>query len=86
VREEAAEYVKGNEDRVRLLLKAEIKRADISYEELGARLREHGINENAASLANKLARGTFAATFLLASLTALELEGIRLEDIRLTDQ
>jgi hypothetical protein len=38
VREEAAEYVKGNEDRVRLLLKAEIKRADISYEELGARL------------------------------------------------
>jgi hypothetical protein len=49
---------------VRLLLKAEIKRADITYEELAARLKEHGINENAASLANKLARGTFAATFL----------------------
>jgi hypothetical protein len=49
---------------VRLLLKAEIKRADITYEELVARLKEHGINENAASLANKLARGTFTATFL----------------------
>jgi hypothetical protein len=69
------------EDRVRLFLKAEIKRADISYEELAARLKDHGINENAASLANKLARGTFAATWFLACLAALELEGIRLEDI-----
>jgi hypothetical protein len=56
------------EDRVRLFLKAEIKRADISYEELAARLKDHGINENAASLANKLARGTFAATWFLACL------------------
>ncbi|MGO9719541.1 MAG: DUF6471 domain-containing protein [Methylocella sp.] len=66
---------------MRLLLKAEIKRADISYEELAARLKEHGINESAASLANKLARGTFAATWFLACLAALELDGIRLEDI-----
>jgi Domain of unknown function (DUF6471) len=69
------------EDRVRLFLKAEIKRADISYEELAARLKEHGFNENATSLANKLARGTFAATFFLACLAALELEGVRLDDI-----
>jgi hypothetical protein len=69
------------EDRVRLFLKAEIKRADISYEELATRLKDHGINESAASLANKLARGTFAATWFLACLAALELDGIRLEDI-----
>ncbi len=69
------------EDRVRLFLKAEIKRADISYEELAARLKDHGINENAASLANKLARGTFAATWFLACLAALELDGVRLDDI-----
>jgi Domain of unknown function (DUF6471) len=69
------------EDRVRLFLKAEIKRADISYEELAVRLRDHGINENAASLANKLARGTFAATWFLACLAALELDGIKLEEI-----
>jgi hypothetical protein len=68
------------EDRVRLFLKAEIKRADISYEELAARLKDHGINENAASLANKLARGTFAATWFLACLAALELDGVRLDD------
>jgi hypothetical protein len=57
------------------------KRADISYEELATRLKDRGINENAASLANKLARGTFAATWFLACLAALELEGIRLEDL-----
>ncbi|MGO8844648.1 MAG: hypothetical protein ACLQFI_04790 [Methylocella sp.] len=33
------------------------------------------------SLANNLARGTFAATFVLACLAALELNGVRLEDI-----
>ena len=33
----------------RLFPNAEIKRADISYEELAARLKGHGINENAAS-------------------------------------
>jgi len=34
-----------------------------------------------ASISNKLARGTFPATFFLVTLAALELEGIRLEDI-----
>jgi hypothetical protein len=69
------------EDRARLFLKAEIKRADITYEELARRLHERDIKENAASIANKLARGTFAATFFLACLAALELDGIRLEDL-----
>jgi hypothetical protein len=69
------------EDRARLYLKGQIKRADITYEELAQRLKTHGFDENAASIANKLARGTFAATFFLASLSALEMEGLRLEDI-----
>lgn len=69
------------EDRARLYLKAEIKRADLSYEELAKRLEKHGFKETEASIANKLARGTFAATFFLACLAALELEGVRLEDL-----
>lgn len=77
----AAAKVKSWEDRVRLFIKAEIKRADVTYEELAKRLEKHGFNENAASIANKLARGTFAATFLIATLAALELEGLRLEDL-----
>ena len=42
---------------------------------------QHGLTETEASIANKLSRGTFAATFFLAALVALEVEGIRLEDI-----
>jgi hypothetical protein len=41
----------------------------------------HDFNETEASITMKLKRGTFAATFVLACLAALELEGIRLEDI-----
>lgn len=69
------------EDRARLFLKAELKRADVTYEELAKRLKEHGMSENAASIANKLSRGTFAATFFLASLVAIGCEAVRLEDI-----
>jgi len=39
------------------------------------------LEETRDSIAAKLKRGTFAATFLLAYLAALELEGVRLEDI-----
>lgn len=45
-------------------------------------LKEHGLSkETKDSIAAKLKRGTFAATFLLATLAALEMEGLRLEDI-----
>jgi hypothetical protein len=58
-----------------------LKRADVTYEELVARLKKHGLDETRASVSDKLKRGTFAATFLLACLAALELEGVSLEDI-----
>ena len=69
------------EDRARLYLKAEIAKADITYEELAKRLAAHGVKENSASIANKLARGTFAAAWFLAVLAALELEGVQLADL-----
>jgi ABC-type Fe3+ transport system permease subunit len=62
-------------------LKAELKRADVTYEELAKRLNAKGWEETTASITNKLARGTFAATFFLAALEALEMSGVRLEDI-----
>jgi hypothetical protein len=68
-------------ERAARFLKAELKRADVTYEELAARLKAHGLNETRDSIAAKLKRGTFAATFLLGCLAALEMEGIRLEDI-----
>ncbi|MGD1036989.1 MAG: DUF6471 domain-containing protein [Roseiarcus sp.] len=62
-------------------LKAELKRADVTYEELAIRLKEHGLEETRDSIASKLKRGTFPATFLLGCLAALELDGVRLDDI-----
>ena len=69
------------EDRAARFLKAELKRAGVTYDDLADRLRAHGMTETKASIANKLARGTFAATFMLAALTAIGLEAIRLEDL-----
>jgi hypothetical protein len=62
-------------------LKAEMKRAGVTYAELAKRLEEHGLKETQASLANKLSRGTVAATLLIASLAALELTGFQIEDL-----
>ncbi len=62
-------------------LKAEMKRAGVTYTELARRLEEHGLQETEASITSKLARGTFAATFFLAVLAALGLDGMRLENL-----
>lgn len=67
--------------RASAFLKAEMKKAGVTYVDLIARLEKHGFKETEASITMKLKRGAFAATFFLACLAALELEGIRLEDI-----
>jgi len=68
-------------DRAARHLKAELKRADMTYEELALKLRKHGFNETKASIANKLARATMSAHFFLASLVAMGREQIALQDI-----
>jgi hypothetical protein len=52
-------------------LKAELKRAEVTYEELAMRLQAHGFDETKASIANKLARATLNASFFLASLSVI---------------
>ena len=69
------------EDRAKRYLKAELKRADVGYRELAERLKKHGLDESEASVANKLSRGTFPATFMLAALVAIGAEVVKLEDI-----
>lgn len=62
-------------------LKAELKRAGLTYKELAERLNRHGLEETETTITGKLARGTFAASFFLACLEVLEMEGIRLEEL-----
>jgi hypothetical protein len=68
-------------ERAARFLKAELKRAGVTYDELAKRLKGHGVTETRDSIASKLKRGTFAATFFLACLAALEMEGVRLADL-----
>ncbi len=49
--------------------------------ELARCLEAHGLHETEASITSKLARGTFAATFLLAVLAALDLEELSLNSL-----
>ena len=76
-----AETEKELAGKVARFVKAEMKRAGVTYAELARRLEGHGLQETEASITSKLARGTFAATFLLAVLAALEADGMRLADL-----
>jgi hypothetical protein len=69
------------EERAKRFLKAELKRADVSYRELAELLEKHGLQETEASIASKLSRGTFAATFLLASLAAIDCQNVPIQEI-----
>ena len=62
-------------------LKAEMKRAGVTYADLARRLGERGMDETEASITSKLARGTFSAVFLIAVRAALDVGELRLADL-----
>jgi hypothetical protein len=62
-------------------LKAKLKRADVTYDELAKRLKEYELEETRDSIASKLKRGSFPATFFLACCGALNLGRVQLNDI-----
>jgi Domain of unknown function (DUF6471) len=68
-------------ERAARFVKAELKRCDMTYEELAERLKEHGLSETRNSIAAKLKRGSFPATFFLAVLAAIGQETVNLSDI-----
>jgi uncharacterized protein YjbI with pentapeptide repeats len=68
--------------RASAFLKAKMKEAEVTYAELTKRLKRHGFkDETEAGITMKLKRGTFSATFFLACIAAMELEGVGLEEI-----
>jgi Domain of unknown function (DUF6471) len=69
-------------ERTARYVKAQLKRHNVSYDELAERLKPFGYQgETRASIANKLARGTFPAPFLLATMAAIEEGSIKIEDV-----
>ncbi len=66
--------------KVKGLLKAELKRRDLSYSDLTEKLSEIGIKDNERNVSNKIARGTFTAIFLVQCLDAIGCKTIHLDD------
>ena len=66
------------EDQVKGLLKAELKRRNISYADLVGKLADIGVHESEPNVRNKLSRGKFTAVFLVQCLEAIGADEIRL--------
>jgi hypothetical protein len=62
------------------LLKSELAKAGIGYEELIRRLAEIGITESYKGIANKINRGTYSFTFFMQCMKALNQKSFRLEE------
>lgn len=67
------------EDLAKGLLKAELKRRNMTYAALVSRLAETGVKEDEHNLRNKIARGKFTAAFFLQCLMAIGVHTVRLE-------
>ncbi len=62
-------------------VKAELKRAEMTYDDLADKMKKHGFKETKASIASKLSRATMSAHFFLAALVAMGKEDVSLDEI-----
>lgn len=66
------------EDRVKAMLKAELKRKGVTYAQLVGKLADIGVMDTEPNIRNKLARGKFTAVFLVQCLEAIGVSSLRL--------
>ena len=67
------------EAKVKGLLKGELKRRNVSYGQLVAKLAEIGVVDSEPNIRNKLSRGKFTAVFLVQCLEAIGSSTLRLD-------
>ncbi len=67
------------EQRVKGILKAELKRRGIGYRELAEKLTEMGVPETERNIANKISRGGFTAVFFVQCLKAIGAKTIQID-------
>jgi hypothetical protein len=65
---------------VKGLLKAELKRRNLSYADLADRLAAIGVKDNRRNITNKIGRGNFTAIFFVQCMQAIGAKTIHLED------
>jgi uncharacterized protein DUF6471 len=68
-------------DRARRFLKAELKRSEITYEELARRLTGMGMTETKGSVTVKVNRGAYPAWFFFAAMKAIGRDQVNLADV-----
>ena len=68
------------EELAKSLLKAELKRRNVTYAGLVGKLADIGIIDSEPNIRNKLARGKFTAVFLIQCLEAIGVTSLRLSD------
>ena len=68
------------EDQVKGLLKAELKRRNVTYSELVGKLADLGVMDSEPNIRNKISRGKFTAVFLVQCLEAIGASTVRLSD------
>lgn len=59
------------QDRVKGMLKAELKRRNLSYKDLADKLSAIGVVDSELNIKNKISRGGFTAVFLVQCLKAI---------------
>jgi len=69
---------KAYQDKAKGLLRAEIARRNLSFDDLAKKLAEIGVQDNARNLSNKIARGGFTAGFFIACMEAMGITDLRL--------
>ena len=67
------------ENRVKGMLKAELKRRDVTYAQLVGKLADIGVMDSEPNIRNKISRGKFTAVFFVQCLTAIEVNSITLD-------
>lgn len=63
------------------IIKAELKRRNISYEQLVTLLEKIDVHETHASILNKMSRGTFQFAFFLQCAAAIGIKTLRLDEL-----
>ena len=61
------------------IIRAELKRRNLSYADLAERLTAIGVPENEKNVNNKIARGGFTAVFFLQCMEAVGVKNVQLD-------
>lgn len=77
-------YMIYTNDKVKRLLKSELVKRGIKTSDLALLLNQEGINETKSSIASKINRGTFSATFFMQCLSVIGCTKVEIEDIKST--